>query len=203
MGLRRHPRGPTQTVVYLDSGGTPDLSPATGQRLDLNIPPEIPGSEARRLELPKEPAAKQREIERLFPELPPLPAEPIPVPGPNGRPYTLADLQQIAAANSPQLRQAASDVEAARGNMIQANAYPNPTVSYQFTPSNNGSTPGADGFGVDQTIKTGGKLRLANGRRGDGLCTTPNWPCAGLEAIWPPRCATPTSPSWWPRRRSG
>jgi cobalt-zinc-cadmium efflux system outer membrane protein len=51
-------------------------------------------------------------------------------------------------------------VEAARGNMIQANAYPNPTLSYQFTPSNNGSTPGADGFGVDQTIKTGGKLRL-------------------------------------------
>jgi cobalt-zinc-cadmium efflux system outer membrane protein len=27
-------------------------------------------------------------------------------------------------------------------------------------PSNNGSTPGADGFGVEQTIKTGGKLRL-------------------------------------------
>ena len=44
--------------------------------------------------------------------------------------------------------------------MIQANAYPNPTVSYQFTPSNNGSTPGGDGFGIDQTIKTGGKLGL-------------------------------------------
>jgi cobalt-zinc-cadmium efflux system outer membrane protein len=69
-------------------------------------------------------------------------------------------LQQIAAANSPQLRQAASDVEAARGNLIQADAYPNPTVSYQFQPSNNGSTPGADGVGVDQTIKTAGKLGL-------------------------------------------
>jgi cobalt-zinc-cadmium efflux system outer membrane protein len=69
-------------------------------------------------------------------------------------------LQQIAAANSPQLRQAASDVEAARGNMIQADAYPNPTFSIQFNPSNDGSTPGADGFGVDQTIKTGGKLHL-------------------------------------------
>ena len=91
------------------------------------------------------------------------------MPGPNGQPYTLADLQQIAAANSPQLRQAASDVEAARGNMIQANAYPNPTVSYQFTPSNNGSTPGCDGFGVDQTIKTGGKLRLQTCRGGDGF----------------------------------
>jgi cobalt-zinc-cadmium efflux system outer membrane protein len=134
--------------------------PAGEQRLDLNIPVEIPGSEARRLQLPKEPAAKQREMERLFPDLPPPAAAPVPVPGPNGQPYTLADLQQIAAANSPQLRQAAADVEAARGNMIQANAYPNPTVSYQFTPSNNGSTPGADGVGVEQTIKTGGKLRL-------------------------------------------
>jgi cobalt-zinc-cadmium efflux system outer membrane protein len=98
-------------------------------RLDLSIPAEIPGSEARRLELPKEPGAKQREIERLFPGLPPLPAAPIAAAGPNGQPYTLADLQQIAAANSPQLRQAAADVEAARGNMIQANAYPNPTAS--------------------------------------------------------------------------
>jgi cobalt-zinc-cadmium efflux system outer membrane protein len=148
------------TVGWLDSGQSPSQPSSGDKRLDLNIPAEIPGSEARRLELPKEPTAKQREIERLFPELPPLPSEPNPVPGPNGKPYTLADLQRIAAANSPELRQAASDVEAARGNMIQANAYPNPIVSYQFTPSNNGSSPGTDGFGVDQTIKTGGKLRL-------------------------------------------
>jgi cobalt-zinc-cadmium efflux system outer membrane protein len=143
-----------QTVAYLEAG------PSGEKHLDLNIPPEIPGSEARRLELPKDPVAKQRAIERLFPELPPLPEEPTPVPGPNGKPYTLADFQQIAAANSPQLRQAASDVEAARGNMIQADAYPNPTVSYQFTPSSSGDTPGADGVGIDQTIRTGGKQRL-------------------------------------------
>ena len=172
------------------------------RRLDLNIPPEIPGAEARRLELPKEPVAKQREIERVFPALPPLAAAPNPVPGPNGQPYTLADLQQIAAVNSPQLRQAASDVEAARGNMIQANAYPNPTVSYQMQPSNNGSTPGADGFGVDQTIKTGGKL-ACKPPPPRWICTMPSWPCGGLEAIWPPKCATPISPSSWPRRQFG
>ena len=148
-----------QTVAFLEVGPSP-IPPSEEKHLDLNIPAEIPGAEARRLELPKDPTAKQREIERLFPELPPLPAEPTPLPGPNGKPYTLADLQQIAAANSPQLRQAASDVEAARGNMLQANAYPNPTLSYQFTPSNNGSTPGTDGVGIDQVIKTGGKLRL-------------------------------------------
>ena len=154
-----------RTVAYLDTGQAPNQptpnKPAAGEkRLDLNIPPEIPGSEARRIELSKEPAAKQREIERLYPALPPLVAEPTPQPGPNGRPFTLADLQRIAAVNSPQLEQAAANVETARGNMLQANAYPNPTVSYQFTPSNNGSTPGGDGVGIDQTIKTGGKLAL-------------------------------------------
>ncbi len=143
----------------------PAIQPLAGQQpperhVDLDIPPQVPGSEARRIQVSKDPAARQREIERLYPPLPPLDVEPIPLAGPGGRPFTLADLQHIAAVNSPQLKQAASDVEAARGNMLQANAYPNPTVSYQFTPSNNGSTPGCDGVGIDQTIKTAGKLRL-------------------------------------------
>ncbi len=159
-----------QTSVRLASAQSADQSSPAERRLDLDIPLEIPGAEARRLELPEQAAAKQREIERLFPELPSLSVEPIPASGPNGQPYTLADLQQIAAANSPQLRQAASDVEAARGNMIQANAYPNPTASYQFTPSNNGSTPGGDGFGIDQTIKTGGKLGLQRAAAEMDLC---------------------------------
>jgi cobalt-zinc-cadmium efflux system outer membrane protein len=149
-----------RTVAWLQGEQPPNQLPAGQQRLDLNIPPEIPGSEARRIELSGDPATKQREIERLYPAFPPLVAEPKPLPGPNGQPFTLADFQHIAAANSPQLRQAAADVETARGNMYQAGAYPNPTVSVQFQPSSDGSTPGADGVGIDQTIKTGGKLRL-------------------------------------------
>jgi outer membrane protein, heavy metal efflux system len=154
-----------QATAYLAPGSqsvqpTPENGPAEERHLDLAIPREIPGSEARRLELPADPAAIRQETARLFPALPPVSAEPVSLPGPHGRPYTLTDLQQIAVANSPQLRQAASDVEAARGNMIQAGAYPNPTVSYQFTPSNDDTSPGACGLGVDQTIKTGGKLTL-------------------------------------------
>ena len=84
----------------------------------------------------------------------------MPLPGPGGRPFTLSDFQHIAAVNSPQLRQAASDVEAARGNLMQADAYPNPTLSYQFMPSSDGSTPSGQGFGVEQPIKTAGKLGL-------------------------------------------
>ena len=79
--------------------------------------------------LPRDTAAAAREIDRIFPELPPLPVEPKVQPGPEGKPYTLADLQRLAAANSPTLRQAASDVEAAKGNLIQAKTYPNPTLA--------------------------------------------------------------------------
>src|SRR5262249_52888893 len=130
-------------------------------RLAANIPPEIPGSEAPRIMLPKDPKEKQRAIERLYPELPPLPAEPTALPGPCGQPYTLAVLQQMAAENSPTLRQAASDVEAARGNFIQARSYPNPTVGYEVDPSNDGSAPGVQGAFIDQPISMGGKLKLA------------------------------------------
>ena len=110
------------------------------------------------LKLPKE--ERLAAIRKLYPPLPPLPDEPAALPGPGGKPYTLADLQQIAAGNSPTLRQAASDVEAARGNLEAAWAYPNPTLSYLATPSSDGSTPGVQGFLIDQTIKTGGKLKL-------------------------------------------
>jgi cobalt-zinc-cadmium efflux system outer membrane protein len=144
-----------QTAPGQPAGGKPKLEP--------KIPPEIPGSEAAPIRLPPiaEKEARQRAIDQLYPELPPLPAEPAPLPGPEGRPYTLADLQQIAASNSPELRQAASDVEAARGNLIQARAYPNPTVGYQVQPSNDGSTAGVHGPFIDQTVKFGGKLKQA------------------------------------------
>ena len=84
----------------------------------------------------------------------------MPLPGPNGRPYTLADLQQLAAANSPTLRQAASDVEAARGLLQQAGLYPNPTIGYEAGPNANNTATGTQGFFIDQVIKTGGKLKL-------------------------------------------
>jgi outer membrane protein, heavy metal efflux system len=156
-----------RTVAWLQA--EPEINPSADQQpvnqpaerhVDLNIPAAVPGSEARRIQLPKDPEAKQREIERLYPPLPPLEPEPIPLTGPGGRPFTLSDFQRIAAANSPALKQAASDVEGARGNMMQAGAYPNPMLTFQYTPSSDGSTPGTDGISVGQTIKTGGKLRL-------------------------------------------
>jgi cobalt-zinc-cadmium efflux system outer membrane protein len=138
----------------------------------LEIPSEIPGSEVPLIDftkpgpkkgerIPMTPQEKLQTIRKLYPPLPPLPTAPTPQPGPNGRPYTLADFQQLAVENSPTLRQAASDVQAARGNLLQALAYPNPTVSYLATPSNNGSTAAVQGVGFDQVIKTFGKLKIA------------------------------------------
>ncbi|HEV2948769.1 MAG TPA: TolC family protein [Gemmataceae bacterium] len=126
-------------------------------RLQPPIPPEVPGSETPLL--PRE--VTPEVLRRIYPELPPLTATPVAMPGPNGKPYTLSTLQQVAAANSAQLHQAAYDVGAAQGNLIKARAYKNPTVGWNVTPSNDGSTAGAQGPFIDQTITTGGKLRLA------------------------------------------
>jgi cobalt-zinc-cadmium efflux system outer membrane protein len=156
------PATDVETTALLQPANEPPKSPPLPPRLDLNIPPELPGSEAPRIQLPAEKAAKEAEVRRLFPPLPPLAEEPTPLPGPDGRPYTLADLQRIAAENSPTLRQAAADVEAAKGNVLAARAYPNPTFAFEQDPNNNSSSPGAFGFYIDQVIKTAGKLKLAS-----------------------------------------
>jgi RNA polymerase sigma factor (sigma-70 family) len=50
------------------------------------------------------------------------------------QPLSLADLQRLARSNSPMIRQAAADVQAARGAAIQAGAAPNPTLASSSVP---------------------------------------------------------------------
>jgi cobalt-zinc-cadmium efflux system outer membrane protein len=149
-----------QTTAFMEAQ---PISPK-GQELfekRTRMPVEIPGAEAPRFEFAKMTEKERKEaIRKWYPELAPLPSEPTAQPGPGGNPYSLADLQQIAAANSPTLRQAASDVEAAWGNLIQARAYPNPRVGYTAAPSSDGSTPGTQGLFVDQVVSFGGKIKL-------------------------------------------
>jgi outer membrane protein, heavy metal efflux system len=133
-----------------------------GRKLDLEISPRLPGSEVPRTVLPGDRAAVESAIDRIYPEVPPLPVEPEVQPGPAGKPYTLADLQRLAAENSPTLRQAASDVQSARGAVIQAMTYPNPVGGYAQQPSNNNNTPGVEGGAIDQVIVTGGKIKLGS-----------------------------------------
>ena len=69
------------------------------------LPPLRPG---------ETPAQQRSEIEALFADLQVIPAAPEPVPAAGQAPLTLAQLQAMAVTRNPLIRQAASDVEAAR-----------------------------------------------------------------------------------------
>jgi cobalt-zinc-cadmium efflux system outer membrane protein len=129
------------------------------------VPDDIPGSNAPDLKLPGKGLYKveiEKVIKEHFPPISKVKKEDDPdfPPGPDGEPLTLSDLQHIAFTKSPLLRQAASDIEAARGVAIQVAAYPNPTIGYQSVGAGTGGGPFAGMF-LSQTIKTAGKLKLA------------------------------------------
>jgi outer membrane protein, heavy metal efflux system len=73
---------------------------------------------------------------------------------------TLGDLEQLAIQGNPTLAQAAAQVEAARGRLVQAGLYPNPTVGYEADEIGNDRSAGQHGAFIDQLMITGGKLRL-------------------------------------------
>src|SRR5438132_11844188 len=128
----------------------------------LRLPSGLP---ERKAPQPLPPNASEAEKKayraRYYPSLPPLPPLPKPEPGPFGHPLTLSELQQLAMANSPLLRQATSDVEAAEGAAKQAGAYPNPSFGYDSSNVNTAGTAGYQGIFIEQMIKTAGKLKTA------------------------------------------
>jgi cobalt-zinc-cadmium efflux system outer membrane protein len=142
---------------------TSDPTAPEPRRLRLDIPTRLPGAEAPAIDIPpsEDRVARAEEIDRVYGELPPMPLEPRPSPGPDGRPYTLTELQRIAAANSPDLRQAAADVQGAYGVMVQARTYANPQGSYFVDPNANNTSSGVQGVGIEQVIKTAGKQKLS------------------------------------------
>jgi cobalt-zinc-cadmium efflux system outer membrane protein len=170
LGNPGEPAGGCRAATY--EAAVPNRPERTVQPLE--IPSAIPGSAAPPLRLPPtRPGATQEEqrnaIEGLFTELNVIPPVAEPIPAPGQPPLTLSQLQAMAMTRNPLIRQAASDVEAARGNMIQAGAYPNPHVGYQCDDMNTGLTAGYQGGAVGQTIVTGGKLRLAKASAGVDL----------------------------------
>src|SRR5260370_10325520 len=82
-------------TAWIEPQPEPSRPGGPQRKLDLNIPPRLPRSEAPRIEVPSDPDAVQREIPRIYPPLEPLPVEPKVQPGPEGKPYTLADLQRL------------------------------------------------------------------------------------------------------------
>jgi outer membrane protein, heavy metal efflux system len=75
---------------------------------------------------------------------------------------TLEQLQKMARENNPTLRQAEAEIRAAEARRQQAGLYPNPSVGYTGDEIRGGSVGGGkQGFFVQQTIVTGGKLKLS------------------------------------------
>ncbi len=73
----------------------------------------------------------------------------------------LEELEQLALANNPTLRQAAAEIGTSKARQRQAGLYPNPTVGYTGEEIRGGSFGGGQhGFFVSQTIVTAGKLGL-------------------------------------------
>ena len=165
---------PTKTSLQRRDATVDDIMLASAQekkgdgdlRKRLEVPSQLEGNQYPPITIPLGPDGKAdrqklvEEVKKRFPPLPDIGPDPQPGPGPTGKPLTLSDLQELAMANSPLLRQAAADVKAAEGMMIQAGVYPNPS----FTIFGNSVAPsGGPTFGgfFNQTVKTMGKLKLA------------------------------------------
>src|SRR5436309_9676291 len=75
---------------------------------------------------------------------------------------TLEQVQKIANESNPTLRQAEAEIRAAKARQQQSGLYPNPTVAYTGDEIRGGSVGGGkQGFFVQQTVVTGGKLSLS------------------------------------------
>src|SRR6266403_200973 len=79
-----------------------------------------------------------------------------------GQLVTLKQAQKIASESNPTLRQAEAEIRATKARQQQAGLYPNPTVGYTGDEIRGGAGGiGKQGFFVQQTIITGGKLGLS------------------------------------------
>lgn len=130
----------------------------------FRIPPELPGAEAPPLRLPpfdatESPEERRSAIESLFPNSPST--APADMPAADAAPLTLAELQAIAVANSPVIRLAAAEVDAARGLAIQAGLPPNPIVGYEGDSLGTALTAGYNGLFFSQEFVTAGKRQYA------------------------------------------
>jgi len=80
---------------------------------------------------------------------------------PAAPPTDLAGFWGLALAGSPSLREAAAEVEMARGRLVQAGKYPNPTFTYEHeTIGSPANSTGMLCAQVNQPIVTAGKRQL-------------------------------------------
>ena len=76
--------------------------------------------------------------------------------------FTLEQAEKIAGEANPTLRQTEAEIRASKARLQQSGLYPNPTVAYTGDEIRGGSVGGGkQGFFVQQTMVTGGKLGLS------------------------------------------
>jgi outer membrane protein, heavy metal efflux system len=74
----------------------------------------------------------------------------------------LEDFEKVAKESNPTLREAEAEIRAANARQQQAGLYPNPTIAYTADEIRGGSVGGGkQGFFLEQTVVTGGKLGLS------------------------------------------
>lgn len=135
--LPQVPAGPAVTPPLPPPGNqNPNVLPPPPAS-DLGPPPRLPPSTA--------PFGFDARLENV-------PSAPLPA-------LTLQEITEMAMANSPNLREAASQVAAAQGQAVQAGLYPNPTIN-NSSPQLAGNESQYNGF-VTQEFVTAGKLRLS------------------------------------------
>lgn len=160
------PDAPAQSAQSAQPAAAADGTQVSAQTVSqqrFRIPSELPGADAAPLQLPPFDPTQTVEDRRslaatLFPQV--TPAEDTELTAVEPR-LTLASLQQMAVENSPVIRQAAADVEQARGKAVQAGLYPNPTLGYQGDTIGTARTAGYNGVFFSQEFITADKLSLA------------------------------------------
>jgi cobalt-zinc-cadmium efflux system outer membrane protein len=117
-------------------------------------------------------------VEQQIAEIAPQRAKPLIVPcaatvaKPEG-PLDLPVLWDLALQYNPSLREAAAEVESARGRLVQAGKYPNPRFVYMEDLLGSSLAPqGNYSFQVNQEIVTAGKRRLDQAAAARGLDAT-------------------------------
>jgi cobalt-zinc-cadmium efflux system outer membrane protein len=147
--------GSDDQVVALQADAT-----QPGRRKRLEIPADLPGSDAHPINLSSDNAKRTEEIDQIFGPLPEVVGTRVKNTQ-DGLHYSLNELQAMAIASNPILVQAEADVTAARGTAIQAGLHPNPVLGYEADTVGSGGTPNYHGGYVNTVIKTPGKLELA------------------------------------------
>ena len=113
---------------------------------------------AQEMQMPAKPHDQHAQMGVIAPEFPRMGRAQEHAPGAL---VTLEQVQKMASESNPTLRQAQAEIRAAKARQQQSGLYPNPTLGYTGDEIRGGSVGGGkQGFFVQQTLVTGGKLGL-------------------------------------------